>query len=75
MQLEEEIKFNQLVELAKKLPTTQWIKLKQEVDSATSIKRTASDLETLLLSAPTFTKKQINDIDKTRKAINQWRTS
>ena len=32
------------------------------------------DLETLLLSGPTATKKQLDTIAKNRKAINQWRT-
>jgi hypothetical protein len=34
-----------------------------------------SDLEAFLLTAPTFTKKQLDEIAKTRKAINQWRTN
>ncbi len=32
-----------------------------------------SALETFLLNAPTFTKKQIKEITNARKAINQWR--
>jgi hypothetical protein len=31
-------------------------------------------LKPFLLMAPTFTKKQLDEIVKTRKAINQWRT-
>jgi hypothetical protein len=64
-----------LVNLAKSIPVSQWVKLKQAVDKDISIERNTSDLEFFLLSAPTFSKKQINDIDKTRKAINEWRTS
>ncbi|TAH02354.1 MAG: hypothetical protein EAZ15_05410 [Sphingobacteriales bacterium] len=30
-------------------------------------------LETFLLNAPTFTKKQLKDITHARKVINQWR--
>jgi hypothetical protein len=54
---------------------SQWVKLKQAVDKDIRIERNTSDVENFLLSAPTYTKKQINDIDKTRKAINEWRTS
>jgi hypothetical protein len=74
MQLQVDIEFDQLVKLAKKLPVNQWAKLKQEVDKETTKDRLNSDLETFLLSAPTFTKRQLTEINKTRKAINQWRT-
>ena len=74
MQVQVDIEFDQLVKLAKKLPVNQWTKLKQEVDKETTMDSQTSDLETFLLTAPTFTKKQINEIEKTRKAINQWRT-
>lgn len=74
MQVQVDIEFDQLVILAKSLPISQWVKLKQEVDKDSNAERKPSDLEAFLLSAPTFTKKQIDDIDKTRKAINQWRT-
>lgn len=73
MQLQIEIGFEQLVQLAKKLPSQQWLKMKQEVDKQQSVNKTAGDLESFLLSAPTFSKKQIDEIAKTRKAINQWR--
>ncbi len=74
MQVQVDIEFNELVNLAKSLPVSQWVKLKQAVDKDINIERKSSDLETFLLTAPTFSKKQINDLDKTRKAINQWRT-
>ncbi len=74
MQVQVDIDFEQLVQLAKKLPTTQWTKLKQEVDKETAEDRQVSDLEAFLLTAPTFTKRQLDEITKTRKAINQWRT-
>lgn len=73
MQVEIDIKFEQLVDIAKKLPAMQWNKLKQEVEK--DFDRTkAQDMEAFLLSAPTFTKNQLNTIAKTRSAINQWRT-
>ena len=74
MQTQIDIEFDQLVELAKQLPTTQWTKLKKEVEEKSPHKKHNSDLVSLLLSAPTYSKKQLAGIAKTRKAINQWRT-
>lgn len=74
MQVQVDIGFDQLVQLAKKLPARQWSKLKEEVDKEIDESQPNSDLVTLLLSAPTFNKKQLDEIAKTRKAINQWRT-
>ena len=68
------IEFEQLVALAKKLPSKQWTKLKKEVEEKESGSNQNSDLVSLLLSAPTYSKKQLDEIAKTRKAINQWRT-
>lgn len=74
MQLQVDIEFDQLVQLAKKLPSKQWTKLKQEVDKQQPADRSVTELEIFLLNAPTFSKKQLDEIAKTRKAINQWRT-
>lgn len=74
MQTQINIEFDQLVELAKQLPTTQWAKLKKVVEGKSSVTKDNSDLVTLLLSAPTYSKKQLEEVAKTRKAINQWRT-
>ena len=74
MQVQVEIGFDQLVQLAKRLPVTQWDKLKQEVESNRGVGPERTELETFLLTAPTFNKKQLDEIAKTRKAINQWRT-
>jgi hypothetical protein len=74
MQVQLDIEFDQLVKLAKRLPVNQWTKLKQQVDKKVKTSRTVSGLEAFLMAAPTYTKKQLNEIDKTRKAINQWRT-
>ena len=69
MQAEVNIDFEQLVQLAKSLPSTQWKKLKKQVEEE---KQNSSDEElvSLLLSAPTYSKKQLDEIAKTRKAIN-----
>jgi hypothetical protein len=74
MQVQLDIEFDQLVKLAKRLPVSQWTKLKQQVDKKVKTSRKVSVLESFLMTAPTYTKKQLNEIDKTRKAINQWRT-
>lgn len=75
MVTEVNIGFDQLVKLAKKLPTKQWVKLKREVEKeGETITENNSELVSLLLSAPTYSKKQLNEVAKTRKAINQWRT-
>lgn len=72
MQLQIDIEFDQLVSLAKKLPLKQWTELKTKVEQ---IERTpqVSEIERLLLNAPTFTKKQIDAIEAARKSITQWR--
>ncbi len=74
MQTQVTIEFDQLVELAKQLPTKQWTKLKKEVEKGVSATEKPSELVSLLLSAPTYSKKQLDEKAKTRKAINQWRT-
>lgn len=73
MQIQVDIGFEQLVKIAKRLPENQWTKLKEEVEKESTDFKDSSDLEALLLSAPTFDENQLNEIAKTRKAINQWR--
>jgi len=75
MQVQLDIKFEQLVQLAKEMPAKEWKKFKQEVESSKSNETQTSDLIEFLLSAPTFKKEQLETIAKTRKAINQWRTN
>lgn len=74
MSTQRAIEFDQLVQLAKRLPLGQWTKLKQEVEKEQNIQNKPSDLEAFLLSAPTFSEKQLDEIAKDRKAISQWRT-
>lgn len=73
MQVQVDIGFDQLVQLAKQLPKSQWARLKTEVEKEQQPTNKAADLEALLLSAPTFTKKQLDEVAKARKAISQWR--
>ena len=74
MQVQVDIGFEQLVKIAKKLPKTQWQKLKVEVENDKELKNNTDDLEKFLLNGPTFNKKQLNVIEENRKAINKWRT-
>ncbi len=76
MQVQVDIGFDQLVDIAKSLSPKQWDKLKHEIEKKKSEENPSEfhDMETLLLSAPTFTKKQLDTIAKTRKAITKWRT-
>lgn len=74
MQVQVEIEFEQLVQIAKKLPGKQWTKLKAEVEAKTMTDNKREEFKKLLLSGPVFSKKQLETIAETRKAINQWRT-
>ncbi|TKK64090.1 hypothetical protein FC093_23335 [Ilyomonas limi] len=74
MQAQVEIGYDQLVKLVKQLPKKQWTQLKSEVEKNEVLTDTQSDMLTLLLNGPTFSKKQLNEIAKARKEINQWRT-
>jgi hypothetical protein len=78
MQVQVDIAFEQLVQIAKKLPKKQWQKLKVEVESEKQLKNDSEDLEEFLLNGPTFSKEQIDGqidvIEENRKAINKWRT-
>lgn len=74
MQAKIDIEFNQLVKLAKRLSAAQWIKLKREVEKEQDQEKPLSNLESFLLTAPTFNMEQLDDIAETRKAISEWRT-
>ncbi|MEO6637414.1 MAG: hypothetical protein ABIN25_04005 [Ginsengibacter sp.] len=74
MQVQLEIEFDQLVQLAKRLPARQWTKLKQEVETKNPADKEREDFRQLLLGGPTFSKKQLDTIAETRKKINEWRT-
>ena len=74
MQAQIEIGYDQLVQLVKQLPKKQWTKLKSEVEEGDMQANPKPDMLTLLLNGPTFTKKQLDEITKARKEINQWRT-
>lgn len=73
MQVQLDIEFDQLLKMVKTLPSGQLKQLKAEIEKEAKADESI-DLETLLLNGPTATKKQLETIDKNRKAINQWRT-
>ena len=76
MQAQVDIGFDQLVQLAKRLPATEGTKLKQEVEKEQSPKdKEREEFKKLLLNGPTFSKKQLDAVAETRKRINQWRTT
>jgi hypothetical protein len=75
MQKRVDIGFEQLVRLVKQLPSTQWARLKEEVDKKNRPADKISDLEAFLLTAPVFTKEQLDEIANTRNTITKWRTS
>ena len=74
MQVQVDIKFDELLKIVKALPAGQLNQLKAEIEKEVNEQRPKTDLETLLLNGPTATKKQLEIIKSNRKAINQWRT-
>jgi hypothetical protein len=74
MQVQVDLEFEQLVQIAKKLPAKQWTKLKAEVETLSATKTDREEFKEFLLNGPTFSKKQLAIIAETRKALNQWRT-
>ena len=73
MQVQIDIPFEQLIEIAKKLPKSDWQKMKTEVESNTPDPKTKEEFRKFLLNGPTLTKEEIQAIEESRKAINKWR--
>jgi hypothetical protein len=74
MQVQVDIKFDELLQIVKQLPSGQLKQLKAEIEKDNKVTK-GVDLENLLLKGPTATKKQLEVISNNRKAINQWRTN
>jgi predicted NACHT family NTPase len=74
MQVQVDIQFDQLVQLAKRLPPKQWTKLKQEVEAKEPVEKEREEFRKILLGGPTFSKKQLDAVADTRKKIDEWRT-
>lgn len=74
MQIQVNIGIEQLIELVKTLPEKDIDKLKTELEKKKTTTNDREEFLSFLMKGPVFSKKQINSIAKTRKAINQWRT-
>ncbi len=74
MQVQVDIKFDDLFKIVKALSAGQLKLLKAEIEKEVQGESPEIDLETLLLSGPVAIKKRLDVIEKNRKAINQWRT-
>jgi hypothetical protein len=74
MQALVDIKFDELLKIVKNLPESKLSQLKAEIEKEVKQDGNRDDFKALLLNGPTFSKKQLDNIAKTRKAINQWRT-
>ncbi len=73
MQATVDIKFDELLKIVKSLPESKLSILREEIEKEKKAPISRSDFETLLLNGPTFSAEQIEEIAKTRKAINKWR--
>ena len=71
MQVEVNLEFDQLLKIVRSLPSGKLKQLKAEIERKSV--STPTDLEQLLLSGPTATKKELDIIVNNRKALNQWR--
>jgi hypothetical protein len=74
MHVQTEIDFNDLLRIVKNLPQKQLVLLKKEIEENSLKNARRENFKDFLLKGPTFSKKQLENIAKTRKAINQWRT-
>ncbi len=74
MQAVVDIKFDELVKIVKNLPENKLSELRAEIEKEATQENDRVSFKSLLLNGPTFSNKQLNDMARTRKAINQWRT-
>ncbi len=65
MELQVDIEFNQLVQLAKQLTSTQWAKLKSEVEEKEVADSKRAEFREFLLGGPTFSKRQLDTMAET----------
>jgi hypothetical protein len=74
MQAIVDIQFDELLKIVKSLPESKLSELILELKKENRHNTDRTEFGNLLLNGPTFSKKQLNNIAKTRIAINQWRT-
>ncbi len=72
MQIQVEIGFEELLEIIKRLPQEQFLKLKNAINIERPKGVELDEQEDFWMDAPTFSKEQIEQIEQTRKTINQW---
>jgi hypothetical protein len=72
MQIQVDIGFDDLIRIVKKLPKEQLLKFKNELEKQDVADTQLQELELFLLSGPTFSDKQLETIEETRKAINNF---
>lgn len=75
MQAPSNIEFEQLVQLVKKLPASQWAKLKTEVDAQKEKDMERDAFRNYLLNGPTYSQEQLDEVAATRKRIDAWRAA
>jgi hypothetical protein len=74
MQVQVDIKFDQLLKIVRTLSSAKLKELKAELNKREVRSEKTVNIEALLLNGPTASRKQLDIIAKNRKAINQWRT-
>ena len=74
MQVQVDIGFEQLIEMVNALPESQLNILREHIKHKVSPVNETESLRDFLLNGPTFSGSQIETINQTRAAINQWRT-
>lgn len=74
MEVTVDIKFDDLLKIVKNLPASKLFILKEEIEKKEKADPNRAAFKSLLLNGPTFSDEQLNEIAKTRIAINQWRT-
>ena len=68
-----DIKFDELIKIVKSLCKEKLSELKAEIENEARPNDNRDNFKMFLLNGPTFSKEQIEDISKNRKAINKWR--
>lgn len=70
MELKLELGYEQIWELVKQLPTVQQVKLKKDLEQATT-KTSLSDFQKILLNGPVMTDEGFEEVKKTRQQLNK----
>ena len=73
MQVQVNLGIDQLLEIVKKLPEKDIVKIRHELDKRKPESTDRQAFEKFLLNGPVFSQKQLDTIAKTRKSINKWR--